>query len=101
MQVVKLILDGILLTQTEFNPPLISQILHGCWKSQPVDRLTFQQINDQLISEERRVCCSDRKPDNMYNYYINPMEVASMCETTSYANNKKTTNQQAAPSSDQ
>ncbi len=100
MQVVKLILDGILLTPTEFTPPLINQILNGCWKSQPVDRLTFQQIQDQLISEERRVRYSDRKKSNMDKYYISPMEIASMFETTSIAMHERTTNQQA-PSSNQ
>ncbi|EFX87321.1 hypothetical protein DAPPUDRAFT_4188, partial [Daphnia pulex] len=47
-QVVKLILQGILLTPPSSAPPLICQLLNGCWKTQPGDRLTFAEIHSKL-----------------------------------------------------
>lgn len=47
-QVVKLILQGILLTPPNSAPPLICQLLNGCWKTQPADRLTFAEIHSKL-----------------------------------------------------
>jgi hypothetical protein len=48
--VVKLILQGILLTPPNSAPPLICQLLNGCWKTQPGDRLTFAEIHSKLKS---------------------------------------------------
>ena len=47
---VKLILQGILLTPPNSAPPLICQLLNGCWKTQPGDRLTFAEIHSKLKS---------------------------------------------------
>ncbi len=77
-KVVKLILSGILLTPPESTPPLINEILQGCWKSNPIHRLSFQQIDDQLISEQRRT----RRPiitnQGSMCSYVNPMEINSV-----------------------
>lgn len=48
IQVVKLILQGILLTPPDLAPPLICQLLNGCWKTQPSDRITFAEIHSKL-----------------------------------------------------
>lgn len=48
IQVVKLILQGILLTPPNSAPPLICQLLNGCWKTQPADRMTFSEIHSKL-----------------------------------------------------
>ncbi|XP_057379874.1 tyrosine-protein kinase transmembrane receptor Ror-like [Daphnia carinata] len=52
-QVVKLILQGILLTPPNLAPPLICQLLNGCWKTQPADRLTFAEIHSKLKRRAR------------------------------------------------
>lgn len=54
LQVIKLILDGIVLVPPKSASPLICQILRGCWKSRPDDRLSFQQIDDDLIADQRQ-----------------------------------------------
>lgn len=46
---VKLILQGILLTPPDLASPLICQLLNGCWKTQPSDRLTFAEIHSRLV----------------------------------------------------
>lgn len=75
-KVVKLILNGMLLTPPESTPPLICQILNGCWKSNPIHRLTFQKIDDQLIAEQRQSRRSLKNQGSMCSY-INPMEINS------------------------
>jgi len=52
-QVLKLILQNVLLTPPAPAPPLICQLLHGCWKTQPSDRLTFQQICERLNQKQK------------------------------------------------
>ena len=71
-QAVQLILDGILLIPPESAPLLICQILHGCWKSRPDDRLTFQQIDDQLMDDQRVRRSHIIIQDNMMCNYIIP-----------------------------
>ncbi|GIY68764.1 NT-3 growth factor receptor [Caerostris darwini] len=43
-EVVRLILQGILLSPPENCPPHICTIMAGCWKTEPRDRLTFQEV---------------------------------------------------------
>ncbi|KAG8179337.1 hypothetical protein JTE90_006960 [Oedothorax gibbosus] len=47
-EVVKLILQGILLSSPEHCPPFICNIMAGCWKTEPKDRLTFAEVFDFL-----------------------------------------------------
>ncbi|XP_035233529.1 tyrosine-protein kinase transmembrane receptor Ror-like [Stegodyphus dumicola] len=48
-EVVKLILQGILLSPPENCPPFIYNIMAGCWKTEPRDRLTFPEVYDRLL----------------------------------------------------
>ena len=48
-----MILQGILLTPPERAPPLICELLYGCWKTQPCDRLTFDEILSKLKTRLR------------------------------------------------
>lgn len=45
----KLILQGILLPSPENCSQFIINIMAGCWKTEPRDRLTFQEIYDLLL----------------------------------------------------
>ena len=87
-KVVKLILNGSLLTPPESTPPLIRKLLNGCWESNPIHRLTFRKIDDQLISEQRQNRRSLRTQGSMSSY-INPMEINSVVlhvkETAAFA----------------
>lgn len=56
----KLILQGILLTPPNSAPPLICQLLNGCWKTQPGDRLTFAEIHSKLKSRRRSHSSNDQ-----------------------------------------
>ncbi|XP_071039748.1 tyrosine-protein kinase transmembrane receptor Ror isoform X2 [Parasteatoda tepidariorum] len=47
-EVVKLILQGILLSPPENCPPSVCRVMAGCWKTDPRDRLIFPQILDML-----------------------------------------------------
>ncbi|CAL1289646.1 unnamed protein product [Larinioides sclopetarius] len=49
-EVVKLILQGILLSTPENCPPFICNVMAGCWKTEPRDRLTFADVYD-IISQ--------------------------------------------------
>ena len=50
LQVLKLILQNVLLPPPSMAPPLIRQLLDGCWKTQPSERMTFAQISQRLGS---------------------------------------------------
>ncbi|XP_012259968.2 muscle, skeletal receptor tyrosine-protein kinase-like [Athalia rosae] len=47
-EVVKLILHGIMLIPPEDCPPFICDIMRGCWKTEPKDRLKFTDIMEKL-----------------------------------------------------
>ncbi|XP_034949744.1 tyrosine-protein kinase transmembrane receptor Ror-like isoform X2 [Chelonus insularis] len=47
-EVVKLILQGIILTPPESCPEFVSQIMTQCWKLEPRDRPRFSEILDKL-----------------------------------------------------
>ncbi len=94
----KLILNGVLLTPPKSTPSLISQLLNGCWKSNPVHRLTFQKIDDQLISEQRQNRRSLRNQGRMCSY-INPMEINSVVLHVKKADSSTQLPIEAVPSS--
>ncbi|EEC03538.1 nerve growth factor receptor TRKA, putative [Ixodes scapularis] len=48
-EVVKLILQGILLSPPEECPPYVYNIMAGCWKTEPRDRLSFDEIYKRLL----------------------------------------------------
>ncbi|CAL8087967.1 unnamed protein product [Orchesella dallaii] len=48
-EVVQLILDGVLLCPPSDCPPLIQEILAGCWKTESKDRFNFKQICEKFI----------------------------------------------------
>lgn len=47
-EVVKLILQGIMLIPPEDCPPFICQIMADCWKTEPRDRCKFPEILERL-----------------------------------------------------
>lgn len=47
-EVVKLILQGIMLIPPEDCPPLIYDLMRSCWKTEPRDRIRFPDIYDRL-----------------------------------------------------
>ncbi|OXU17605.1 hypothetical protein TSAR_008518 [Trichomalopsis sarcophagae] len=47
-EVVKLILQGIMLIPPEDCPPYVCQIMRDCWKTEPRDRLRFVDILEKL-----------------------------------------------------
>lgn len=47
-EVVKLILQGIMLIPPEDCPPLIYDLMRSCWKTEPRDRIRFPDIFDKL-----------------------------------------------------
>ena len=73
---VNLILEGNLLIPPESAPPLICEILHGCWQIQPIDRLTFQEIDYQLMDDQRARRSHKIIQDNVMRNYIIPFPVA-------------------------
>ncbi|KAH6946783.1 hypothetical protein HPB50_015307 [Hyalomma asiaticum] len=48
-EVVKLILQGILLSPPEECPPHVCNLMAGCWKTEPRDRLSFNDIYKRLV----------------------------------------------------
>ncbi|KAL1123945.1 hypothetical protein AAG570_001715 [Ranatra chinensis] len=71
-EVVKLILQGIMLIPPEDCPASICEIMETCWKTEPRDRATFSEIYDRLflismmsgVSHHLAVDCEDYlKPD--------------------------------------
>lgn len=73
---VNLILEGILLITPESAPPIICEILDGCWKSLPADRLNFQQIDDKLMEDQQARRSHRIIQENVMCNYINPYPVA-------------------------
>ena len=66
-QVLKLILQGVLLTPPETAPPLVLQILNGCWKSWPSERWTFAEIHSKLVKgRPRSAGCNNSPPDQAH-----------------------------------
>ncbi|XP_015511028.1 tyrosine-protein kinase transmembrane receptor Ror [Neodiprion pinetum] len=47
-EVMKLILQGIMLLPPEDCPPFICDVMRGCWKTEPKDRLKFTDILEKL-----------------------------------------------------
>lgn len=83
-QVIKLILEGILLKTPESSPPLIRHLLHDCWKLQPADRITFGCIHSQLLAERRqprRSAYSQKKNFKTGSSYITVSDVIEVLET--------------------
>ncbi|XP_053209365.1 NT-3 growth factor receptor-like isoform X2 [Panonychus citri] len=56
-EVVKLILQGILLIPPEDCPEFIYKLMAGCWKTEPKDRLNFDSIYRELVSN----CSPDKQ----------------------------------------
>lgn len=57
-EVVKLILDGIMLIPPEECPSLICELMKNCWKTEPRHRITFPNICDKLeLTYEKFVEC--------------------------------------------
>ncbi|KAF2898974.1 hypothetical protein ILUMI_07201 [Ignelater luminosus] len=54
-EVVKLILQGIMLIPPEDCPTLICDLMKSCWKTEPRDRIKFSEIYDKL--EKAYKCC--------------------------------------------
>ena len=48
LQVVKLILQGIMLIPPDDCPPYVCQIMRDCWKTEPRDRIRFVEILERL-----------------------------------------------------
>lgn len=42
-------MQGILLPSPENCPQFIANIMAGCWKTEPIDRLTFAEIYEFLL----------------------------------------------------
>ncbi|XP_022244265.1 tyrosine-protein kinase transmembrane receptor Ror-like [Limulus polyphemus] len=57
-EVVKLILQGILLSPPEDCPSFIYSIMAGCWKTEPRDRLSFEEIFQRLVDK-----CPNHQPE--------------------------------------
>lgn len=47
-EVVRLILQGIMLIPPEDCPPLICELMRNCWKTEPKDRTCFAEIHEAL-----------------------------------------------------
>ncbi|XP_015787696.1 tyrosine-protein kinase transmembrane receptor Ror-like [Tetranychus urticae] len=56
-EVIRLILQGILLIPPEDCPEFIYKLMAGCWKTEPKDRLNFNTIYKELITN----CSPDRQ----------------------------------------
>jgi len=50
-EVVRLILQGILLIPPDGCPPFVCDLMVSCWKTEPRDRITFPQIYERLLKE--------------------------------------------------
>ncbi|ODN04276.1 Tyrosine-protein kinase transmembrane receptor Ror [Orchesella cincta] len=58
-EVVQLILDGVLLCPPSDCPPLIQEMMAGCWKTEARDRLTFRQICNRFAKSTTRAAHPD------------------------------------------
>ncbi|XP_066144088.1 high affinity nerve growth factor receptor-like isoform X3 [Euwallacea fornicatus] len=47
-EVLKLIVDGIMLIPPDDSPPLICELMRNCWKTEPKHRITFSHIREVL-----------------------------------------------------
>lgn len=47
-EVVKLILDGVMLIPPEECPSVVIELMKNCWKTEPRHRITFPSICDKL-----------------------------------------------------
>lgn len=47
-EVVKLILDNVLLVPPEDCPPYVCELMRSCWKTEPRHRISFPNIHDKL-----------------------------------------------------
>ncbi|GBN27798.1 hypothetical protein AVEN_105134-1 [Araneus ventricosus] len=68
--VVKLILQGILLSTPENCPPFICNVMASCWKTEPRDRLTFADVYEiisQYTTDTRPVAASSQEDMRMDN----------------------------------
>ncbi|CAH1390954.1 unnamed protein product [Nezara viridula] len=50
-EVVKLILQGIMLIPPEDCPPFICELMRSCWKTEPRDRINFIELHEKLLNE--------------------------------------------------
>ncbi|BES88348.1 TyrKc [Nesidiocoris tenuis] len=48
-EVVKLILQGIMLIPPEETPQTICEVMRQCWRTEPKDRTDFNEIHEQLV----------------------------------------------------
>ncbi|XP_011494651.1 PREDICTED: tyrosine-protein kinase transmembrane receptor Ror-like [Ceratosolen solmsi marchali] len=53
-EVMKLILEGIMLIPPEDCPPYVCQIMRDCWKTEPRDRLRFVDILEKLEKAQEK-----------------------------------------------
>ncbi|XP_067008140.1 muscle, skeletal receptor tyrosine-protein kinase [Anabrus simplex] len=51
-EVMKLIVQGIMLSCPEDCPPLISELMRSCWKTEPRDRIRFPDIHSYLLKAQ-------------------------------------------------
>ncbi|KAL1513438.1 hypothetical protein ABEB36_002849 [Hypothenemus hampei] len=79
-EVVKLILDGIMLIPPEDSPPLICELMKNCWKTEPKHRINFSVIKDML--EQAYSCCSSNNEVNLLPCERSKLEI--MEETMSF-----------------
>lgn len=52
-EVVKMILQGIMLIPPDSCPSFICDLMKACWKSEPKDRIKFHEIHDQLMKARK------------------------------------------------
>lgn len=55
MQVVKLILQGIMLLPPDECPPIVCQIMRDCWKMESRERIKFPDILDRLEKAQSKL----------------------------------------------
>lgn len=87
-EVVKLILDGIMLIPPEDAPPLICELMKNCWKTEPKHRITFPQIKQVL---EEAYCSNVQSLKRSKSEFMNSPILKSSNELTMKHNNSKTT----------
>ncbi|KAB0797941.1 hypothetical protein PPYR_08934 [Photinus pyralis] len=64
-EVVKLILQGIMLIPPEDSPTVICSLMKACWKTEPRDRIKFSEIFDKLYKvfhnyEQLNICITSK-----------------------------------------
>lgn len=64
-EVVKLILDGIMLIPPDDCPSLICELMKNCWKTEPKHRITFSHICDKLELAYESALASKEKADDV------------------------------------